>query len=167
MEHLPWHTIKLVVSDVDGTLTDAGVYIDEDGKQSKKFNARDGMGFTLLMKAGFKTGMISASINHEIVLTRARMLKLDYCYVGEDDKWTVLQGWCRESGILPGEVLYIGDDLNDLSIMQQVGIAVCPADSANKIKEISHLVLTRNGGDAAFRELADILLASKEKSSLK
>lgn len=152
------NVIKLVVSDVDGTLTDGGIYIDGNGVQSKKFNARDGMGFRLLKKEGIKTALLSASLNSKIVEERAKMLKIDFCHVGDESKLEILQKWAKELNIEPQNIAYIGDDINDLEAMLWCGFNACPADAHEEILAHAQIVLENGGGYGAFREFADMII---------
>lgn len=152
---MPHRQIKLVLADVDGTLTDGGVYILEDGSQFKKFNAKDGMAFKLLKKAGYLTGLISASKSRKMVEERANMLKMDFCYVGDQDKLEVLTAWAHEHEISLDEVAFMGDDVNDLSIIREVGMSACPSDAVNEVKKLVHVVTQAPGGLGAFREWVD------------
>ena len=149
--------IKLLILDVDGTLTDAGIYIMEDGTQFRRFDARDGMGIKEAVKAGIEVGIISHS--HSSVATmverRAHMLGLHYCYVGTESKLSIYRKWMTKLQLKEEEVAFIGDDINDLEIMKTVGLAVCPSDAVESIKDISHIVLTRPGGHGCVREFVD------------
>ncbi|MEQ9402759.1 MAG: HAD-IIIA family hydrolase [Cyclobacteriaceae bacterium] len=147
--------IKFLILDVDGTLTDAGIYILEDGTQFKKFNARDGMGMKEAMKAGVEVGIISHSQVREMVDKRAHMLGLHYCYVGEESKVTICDRWMKKLNLKKEEVAYIGDDINDLEIMQYVGLSACPGDAVEDIKKVSSIILTKNGGEGCVREFID------------
>ncbi|MDR3705526.1 MAG: acylneuraminate cytidylyltransferase [Paludibacteraceae bacterium] len=152
--------IKLFLTDVDGVLTDAGMYYAENGDELKKFNTRDGMGFQLLMKAGIKTGIITSE-NTKIVENRARKLKLDYLYQGkrEGGKLASAIEICNKEGISLDEVAYIGDDINCFDLLSSVGFPACPCDALDKIKAIPNiLILNNKGGDGAVRELADKIL---------
>lgn len=147
--------IKLLILDVDGTMTDAGVYIMEDGKQFKKFNARDGMGIKVAMKAGIEVGIISHSAIREMVESRAQMLGMHYCYVGTEPKVNIYKQWMKKLELTKEEVAFIGDDINDLEIMEAVGLAACPADAVDQIRKISKIILTKKGGDGCVREFID------------
>lgn len=147
--------VKLLILDVDGTLTDGGVYVTQDGKQFKKYNAKDGLGIRELVKSGMQVGIISHSMISEMVTSRAKALGIQNCYVGMEDKLTVLDGWCERLQITRKETAYIGDDINDLGIMKAVGVSACPADAHKKILAISDIKLTRNGGEGAVREFID------------
>jgi len=153
--------IKLVISDVDGVLTDAGMYYGENGDELKKFNTRDGMGFELLRRAGYLTGIITSE-NTAIVERRAKKLKVDYLYQGkrEGGKLEAIQEICTQTGIQLSEVAYIGDDINCLNALQAVGLAACPADANFKIKELSNVILlSSKGGEGCFREFVEYILS--------
>lgn len=147
--------VKLLVLDVDGTMTDAGVYIMEDGRQFKKFNARDGIGIKLAMKAGVEVGIISHSLVTEMVEARANMLGMKYFYIGQEDKLVVLERWMKELDLTLDQVAFIGDDVNDYEIMSNVGVSACPADALPAIKEIANITLEKKGGEGCVREFID------------
>ena len=147
--------IKLVVSDVDGTLTDGGLYINELGHESKKFNVKDGMGFKLLQKSGIKTAFLSHSGTSAMINHRSKALAIDLCYVGKVNKIDILKQWIEELGIKAEEVVFVGDDVNDIEAMQFCGLSACPSDAVKQVLEVSSIILTQKGGDGAFRELVD------------
>ena len=140
--------IKLLVLDVDGTMTDAGVYVMEDGKQFKKFNARDGIGIKMARKAGIEVGIISHSLVTTMVEARANMLGMKYFYIGQEEKMVVLEKWMEELNLSLDQVAFIGDDVNDFDIMSKVGTSACPVDAVPKIKEIASVQLNKKGGEA-------------------
>ncbi|PTB95145.1 acylneuraminate cytidylyltransferase [Marivirga lumbricoides] len=147
--------IKLVLSDVDGVLTDAGMYYSENGDELKKFSTYDGKGFELLRVKGIKTGIITAE---DVALNRkqAKKLQLDFEFHGIKDKASQLKSIIKETGISADEIAYIGDDLNDEEILKTVGVAACPANSISRIKEIPNIIkLQKSGGQGAFREFVD------------
>lgn len=147
--------IKLLLLDVDGTMTDAGIYVMEDGRQFKKFNARDGIGIKMAMQAGVDVGIISHSLVAEMVTARANMLGMKHVYIGQRPKLEVLEEWQHELGLKNEEIAFIGDDVNDYHIMQRVGFTACPADAVDQIKNTVDVVLSKNGGDGAVREFID------------
>jgi len=152
--------IKLLLCDVDGTLTDGGMYYGEDGNEYKKFNTRDGMGLQLLQRQGVKVGIVTSE-NTRIVENRARKLGLDYLRQGARDggKLAAAREICQEMGITLQQVAYIGDDVNCLALLQAVGWAACPADACEQVLNISGIhVLQRRGGDACVREWIDLVL---------
>ena len=120
--------IKLFLCDVDGTLTDGGMYYTENGDELKKFNTRDGMGFQLLREAGIKTGIITSE-ETKIVANRAKKLKVDFLYQGKRNggKLAVAQEVCQQLDITLDEVVYIGDDVNCIDLLKRVGVKACPA----------------------------------------
>jgi YrbI family 3-deoxy-D-manno-octulosonate 8-phosphate phosphatase len=156
----PKPTIKLFLSDVDGTLTDAGMYYGENGEEFKKFNTHDGKGFELLRKAGIKTGIITSE-NTKIVSNRAKKLKVDYLYQGLEHKGKldIAKEICQKEGITLDEVAYIGDDINCKELLQSVGLAACPANALDEIKNISNIIkLSKKGGDGAVRDFVERIL---------
>ncbi|MBC8046666.1 MAG: HAD-IIIA family hydrolase [Fimbriimonadaceae bacterium] len=155
--------IKLFLSDVDGVLTDAGMYYTESGDEFKKFNTHDGMGFNLLQKAGIKTGIITTE-KTKIVENRARKLKLDYVYqgVGFGGKLEAAKKICEKEKISLNEVAYVGDDINCIELLEVVGIAACPANATKLVKRISGIIqLEKAGGEGAVREFVEIILNTK------
>lgn len=150
--------IKLFLTDVDGVLTDAGMYYSENGDELKKFNTRDGKAFELLRNAGIKTGIITSE-KTEIVEKRAKKLIVDYLYQGAIDKLPIIEEICKKENISLNEVAYIGDDINDELALKKVGFPSCPQDANIKIKDIHNIkILKTNGGYGAFREAVDFLL---------
>ena len=150
-------SIKLFLCDVDGTLTDGGMYYSESGDELKKFNTRDGMGFQLLREAGIKTGIITSE-DTRIVENRAKKLKVDFLRQGkrEGGKLAAAVDICAEMGIGLDEVAYIGDDVNCIALLESVGLKACPVDAAQKVKDISGIqVMTRRGGEGCVREFAE------------
>lgn len=149
------HEIQLLVLDVDGTLTDGGIYISEKGDEMKKFNTKDGMGIKKLMKTGVEVAFLSASISKKIVHYRAAMLGVRYCYAGNADKEEILNQWLDELDIGFENVAFIGDDINDAKVMQQVGLSACPSDALAEVKNIANIVLEKKGGQGCVREFID------------
>lgn len=151
--------IKLFLSDVDGTLTDAGMYYGNNGEELKKFNTHDGKGFELLRKYGVKTGLITSE-KTQIVENRAKKLKVDYLYQGVEHggKLEVAMKICQKENIDLEEIAYIGDDINCKELLEQVGIAACPTNSLKSIKSINNIIqLSKNGGEGAVREFIEFL----------
>lgn len=155
--------IKLFLSDVDGTLTDAGMYYGENGEELKRFNTHDGKGFELLRNAGIKTGIITSE-KTKIVENRAKKLKVDYLYQGLEHKGKLeaVKEICKKEGILLDEVAYIGDDINCKELLEAVGICACPKNATPSIKSIANIIeLSLSGGDGAVREFVDIILKDR------
>ena len=147
---------KLLVLDVDGVLTDGGMYYTESGDEFKKFNTKDGIAIRHLSTIlKIKVGIISNGINNKLIQRRADLLGISLVYVGTDPKLEVLKDWCEKLTIDLTDVAYIGDDVNDLECMKLVGLPVCPADAVLKIKAVSKIILNRKGGDACIREFIE------------
>jgi len=156
----PKKQIKLFITDVDGTLTDGGMYYSENGDELKKFNTRDGMGLQLLREAGIKTAIITSE-NTKLVENRAKKLKIDILVQGKRDggKLAVAQDLCSQLGISMDEVAYIGDDINCIDLLTAVGIKACPADACEKVKSIPCIkVMEKRGGEGCVREFVEKLL---------
>lgn len=152
--------IKLFIADVDGTLTDAGMYYSENGDEFKKFNTKDGLGIRLLREAGIKTGFITSE-NTKIVENRASKLKVDYLYQGKinEGKLAIAKEICDKERISLEEVAYIGDDVNCIELLNAVGFAACPADAHEKVKAIPNIhVMNISGGAGCVREWIDLIL---------
>jgi len=147
--------LEMLVMDVDGVLTDGGMYYAQSGDEFKKFNTRDGLAIRNLVLSGKKAGFLSSGINNNIIQRRAELLGVQYVYVGTWDKAGVLEKWCNEAGISLSNVAYIGDDLNDLEVFDKVGISFCPSDAAVEIKKKATIVLSKKGGDGCVRELIE------------
>lgn len=155
--------IRLFLCDVDGTLTDAGMYYTENGDEMKKFCTLDGKGMELLRNAGIKTGIITSE-NTEIVKRRAKKLRVDYLYegVGNEGKLVAAMEICSKEGISLSETAYIGDDLNCLELLKNVGCAACPANAVTQIMNLPHIIkMSKKGGEGAVREFADHILNLK------
>lgn len=153
-------SIKLFLSDIDGTLTDGGMYYSENGDELKKFNTRDGMGMGMLREKGIKVGLITSE-NRELNQRRAEKLKLDYFYQGHKNggKLAVAKEICDQMGISLQEVAYIGDDVNCIELLSAVGLAACPMDADARIKAIPGIhVLTKKGGEGCVREYCELIL---------
>ena len=148
---------KLFLSDVDGTLTDGGMYYSETGDELKKFNTRDGMAFQILREKGIKTGIITSE-NTKIVENRAKKLKIDFLVQGKRNvgKLESVKKICNELGISLKEVAYIGDDINDIELLSEVGLAACPADACTELKAVPGIhVMQKNGGEGCVREVVE------------
>ncbi len=149
--------IKLIVLDVDGTMTDGGVYIDNHGEESKKFNIKDGAGIKLAEAVGIEF-MILTGRKSICVEQRAKELSVKYVFQDVNDKGSFLHQFLKENSFLQSEVAYIGDDLNDLPGMSCVGVRVCPSDAADEVKATCDYVLPIKGGFGVVRGFVDLLL---------
>lgn len=159
-KHQGLNGIKLFLCDVDGTLTDGGMYYSETGDELKKFNTRDGVALNLLKEKGIRTGIITSE-NTDIVMRRAKKLKVDYLVQGkrEGGKLDAAKQICHEMKITLNEVAYVGDDLNCKDLLSAVGFAACPADAANEVCAIPGIhVCKKNGGEGVIRELVNNFL---------
>ena len=155
--------IKIILTDSDGVLTDTGVYYSEKGEELKRFSIRDGMGIERLRKhLGIETIIVTGEESGAVV-GRAKKLKLNEYYLGVKDKLKVLDEVLRKNQLSKENVAFIGDDINDFEIMQQVGLSASPADGMSYIRNIADYVCENKGGHGAFREFAELLLAFLSK----
>lgn len=157
--------IKLIVMDVDGTLTDGGVYIDSNGVENKRFDVQDGAGILIAQQVGIEF-MIITGRKSFCVEKRAEELKIKYVYQGVHDKLRHLENFMLSNNLQKDEVAYIGDDLNDYKIMSFVSVSACPNNAVNDIKKISCINLSKNGGNGAVREFIEILLKNRGQWSI-
>ena len=149
--------------DVDGTLTDSKVYYSAAGEELKAFSIRDGMGINLLGRAGIKTAIITSE-NSPIVTARANKLKIDYVILGSRNKKNDLEELVNTADLDLESAAFIGDDINDIQVMQIAGFSACPADAKESVTELADYVCSKTGGHGAVRELAEMILISQNKS---
>lgn len=147
--------IKLLVLDVDGVMTDGGMYFTENGDQIKKYNTKDGLAIMQTINAGMQVAIISSGFAAGMVQKRADMLGIQHCIVTREKKIDVLRQLLIELKLDFDEVAMIGDDINDLEVMKSIGIAACPADAVAAIKSVSHIHLKKIGGRGCVREFLD------------
>ncbi|MDO4317089.1 MAG: HAD-IIIA family hydrolase [Lachnospiraceae bacterium] len=149
--------LKLLVIDVDGTMTDAGIYYDENGNELKKFCTKDAAGFFAAHKVGIQIMVLTG---RECAATTRRMkeMKVEYLYQNVKDKVVFLKQFLAEHGLSKEEVGYIGDDLNDLPPMSLAGYVGCPADSCPEILEIADYISQAKGGQGAVRDVIEHML---------
>ncbi|MBW4613046.1 MAG: HAD-IIIA family hydrolase [Desmonostoc vinosum HA7617-LM4] len=149
--------VKLLALDVDGVLTDGGLYYTDAGEELKKFNVKDGLGLKLLMQAGIDVAIITASTSTS-VLHRAKKLGINYTFIGVENKLSVLENLCQKLNISLEQVAYMGDDLNDIPILQMVGCPLTVADAMSANKAHAIYITELAGGQGAVREICDRLL---------
>jgi 3-deoxy-D-manno-octulosonate 8-phosphate phosphatase (KDO 8-P phosphatase) len=149
--------VQLLSLDVDGVMTDGGIYYDDKGNTFRKFNAQDGMGLVRLRQAGVEVTIISAGAPGAIE-NRARRLGIEYVFTDVSDKLATLGGLAGELGIDMHQVAHMGDDVNDLPLMQASGLAIASANAVPEVLDAAAIVSTRRGGDGAVREVCDAML---------
>ncbi len=153
--------IKMVAFDVDGVLTDGSLTFIEDGKEIKTYDAKDGLGVVMLRKAGLITAIITGRSNNT-VKHRAEVLDIQELYMGQKNKIATLEELVEKYKLKRTEIAYMGDDLPDICVLNEVGLKCCPNDAVKRVKELCNFVSTKNGGKGAVRELCDFILDSKE-----
>lgn len=156
--------IKLLAADVDGVLTDSGMYYSEHGDELKKFNTRDGKGIELLRENGVRVVFVTSE-STQLVKRRARKLGIDALYQGVRDKAAVIEQLIVKYGISRGEIAYIGDDVNDLAALRTVGVAITVADGLLENRRMADYVTQARGGEGAVREVATLILTAKANAA--
>ncbi|MDH7513465.1 MAG: HAD hydrolase family protein [Clostridiales bacterium] len=157
--------VKMIIMDVDGTLTDGTLIVLPDGEEVKSYNVKDGLGILLAHLAGIKTGIITGKTSRALE-RRAARLGIDELHQGILDKKRVLEGILEKHGLRIEEVAYIGDDLGDLEVIRSVGLAAAVADAHPLVKQNSHFICRQEGGKGAVREFIEFILESQKKWSL-
>lgn len=152
--------VALVLTDVDGVLTDGGVYYSARGEEMKRFNIRDGMGVERLLNVGVACGIVTGELS-ESVKRRAEKLHISELHLGVKDKLPCVEAIARRLDLPLERIAYIGDDVNDLAVLERVGLAACPADALQLVRDKVALVCRAPGGFGAFRELAEFILTAK------
>jgi 3-deoxy-D-manno-octulosonate 8-phosphate phosphatase (KDO 8-P phosphatase) len=153
--------VKLLALDVDGVLTDGGLYYTEKGEELKKFNVKDGMGLKLLMEVGVEVAIVTASQSASVSF-RAQKLGINHVFCGVEDKLRVIEDLCQKLQLGLDEVAYVGDDINDLLLLETVGCPLTVADAVAVNKQIAIYVTTQPGGHGAVREICDHILSIKD-----
>lgn len=154
--------IKLIAFDVDGVLTDGSISYTDNGAEIKTFNAKDGQGINMLASAGFLTAIITARTS-PIVERRAEDLNINHVYQGSKSKIMSLIEMMEKYNLDFNEIAYIGDDFPDICILKRAGLACCPQDAIDEIKDTCHLVSQKDGGRGAVREIADFILKNTKQ----
>ena len=154
--------IKILITDVDGVLTDGTVIINCDGSESKKFNLLDGHGIKMWQRAGMKTAIISGRAS-EATTVRAKQLSIEYVKQGYKKKLPAYESLLKDVGLTSEEVVYIGDDLLDLPLVRRASFGVAVANAVDELKESADYITQRNGGSGAVREVIELVLKSTGK----
>jgi 3-deoxy-D-manno-octulosonate 8-phosphate phosphatase (KDO 8-P phosphatase) len=152
--------IRLFATDVDGVLTDAGMYYAESGDEWKKFNTRDGMGIKLLQRAGIITAIVTQE-RTKLVARRAEKLMIPELHQGVMDKLSLVRDMASRHGLTLRQVAYIGDDINDLETLKEVGFSATPADGMPQVAAVVDYICQQKGGEGAVREIIEMILEAQ------
>lgn len=152
--------IRLVLTDVDGVLTDGGVYYSAQGEEMKRYNIRDGMGMVRLKEHGIEVGILTRE-NTPTVVKRAEKLNIALLYEGVTDKLKTLNDIVRKTGFDATAIAFIGDDVNDLEVLREVGLSASPGDALPVVLSAVHYICSLHGGSGAFREFAELILEAQ------
>ena len=149
--------IKLVLTDIDGVWTDGGMYYDNNGNEFKKFNTTDSAGVLFLKELNIPVCIITGEEN-QIVQNRVKKLKIDYLFMGIKNKLAIVNSLCKKLSINFDEIAYIGDDINDIPLLKKVKISATPSDAPEYVKKYAKWIMTKKGGEGAFREFVEKIL---------
>lgn len=155
--------IKLILTDIDGVWTDGGMYYDQMGNELKRFCTYDGGAVSYAHKFGMKVGIITGE-ETKIVENRAKKLKVDFLFQGVSNKLNVVNNLCKKEGYDLKEIAYIGDDVPDIPLLSSGVYSACPANAFDYVKKNCNVVLTKEGGDGAFREFVELIINKKYKT---
>ena len=158
--------LKLVLTDVDGVLTDGGVAYSVHGEELRQFSVRDGLAVELLRKHGIETAFVARD-HAAMIVQRARKLHVKHVFLGDDDKTAALRACLEEAGVTLEEIAYIGDDVDDLEVLRHVGelgLTAATSDAAPDVRALAHYCTDRPGGHDAFREFAETLLTWRREA---
>ena len=150
--------IKLIAFDVDGVLTNGEIIYTDSGEEIKIFNAKDGHGMTMFNRKGFITAIITAR-KSSIVDKRAKDLEITHVFQGSKNKLNSLRELMEKYNLDYSEIAYVGDDMPDICVLEKVGLAFCPADAAEEVRQICHFISSKEGGKGAVREISDFILS--------
>jgi 3-deoxy-D-manno-octulosonate 8-phosphate phosphatase (KDO 8-P phosphatase) len=152
--------IKVVLTDVDGVLTDGGMYYAENGDTMKKFHSRDGMGISLLRKNYISTVIVTKE-KTKFVKKWAKKMNVDKLYDGIIKKEDIIDTVCSQFNVKPNQLAYIGDDVNDVGLLKLVGLSITPSDGVSSVRKICDYVCDTEGGNGVFREVADLIIKNR------
>ena len=153
--------LKLILTDVDGVMTDGSIFVMPDGEEARVFNVRDGYGILLAHAAGIETGLITGRASLTVT-ARAKALGMSVVKQGSMDKSRALDEILAEKSLAPHEVAYIGDDYPDLPVLLRVGLSAVPQDAPLALKEAAFMILSQPGGRGALREFIESILRARE-----
>jgi len=152
--------IKLLLMDCDGVLTDGRLWLTDDGDEQKSFNTHDGLGLSLLHRAGLKSGIITGR-SSKALTRRAKELGVEFLHQGDANKIAAFEQLLQQAGIDEDEVAFVGDDLPDIPIMRRAELAVAVADAVMETRSVAHYVTRAKGGRGAVREVIELILKAQ------
>ena len=156
------NNVRAFIFDIDGVMTNGKVLITTDGEALREINTRDGYALKHASRKGFKIGVISGGTNQS-VKRRLELIGVNKVYIGINEKEKAFSDFINAFKIEPEQVLYMGDDIPDITVMEKVGVATCPQDAVSDIKKISHYVSHKNGGEGCVREIIEQVMRVQNK----
>jgi len=158
--------IRFILTDVDGVLTDGGRYFSSSGEKMKRFHVRDGMAVNILLKNQIHTIIVTKE-KSSIVKNWSDEMNVKETFMGVKNKTSVIPKICKKYNVKLTEIAFIGDDVNDLELLEKVGFSAAPSDTVPLVKDSVNYVCTKSGGNGAFRELAELILRIKFSDTVK
>lgn len=152
--------IKLLCVDTDGVLTDGGIYMAEDGRELRKFSVKDGLGLKRVMAVGIPVAIVSAS-KTKAIAARAEALGIPHCLLGVEDKIGAVSELCAKLGIDMENVAHIGDDRNDMPLLEEAGVALTVANAIDEVKAMAHYISDAQGGNGGVREICELIVEAR------
>ena len=152
--------IKLLICDVDGVMTDGGLFFGDNGLEYKAFHSRDGLGIKMLQRSGIPLAVITARTS-DVVKHRMKNLNIDLVFQGQLSKVQAFKDLCTQLSLTPEQIAYVGDDLVDIPVMKQVGLAIAVADAHKQVKAMAHWTTEHNGGHGAVRDVCELLMEAQ------
>ncbi len=152
--------IKLLICDVDGVMTDGGLFFGDNGLEYKAFHSRDGLGIKMLQRSGIPLAVITARTS-DVVKHRMKNLNIDLVFQGQLSKVQAFEDLCTQLSLTPEQIAYVGDDLVDIPVMKQVGLAIAVADAHKRVKAMAHWITEHNGGHGAVRDVCELLMEAQ------
>lgn len=152
--------IKLLICDVDGVMTDGGLFFGDNGLEYKAFHSRDGLGIKMLQRSGIPLAVITARTS-EVVKHRMKNLNIDLVFQGQLDKVHAFEELCQTQKLTPEQIAYVGDDLVDMPVMKKVGLSIAVADAHERVKHHADWITQHGGGHGAVRDVCELLMKAQ------
>ncbi len=152
--------IKLLICDVDGVMTDGGLFFGDNGLEYKAFHSRDGLGIKMLQRSGIPLAVITARTS-DVVKHRMKNLNIDLVFQGQLSKVQAFEDLCTQLSLTPEQIAYVGDDLVDIPVMKRVGLAIAVADAHKRVKAMAHWTTEHIGGHGAVRDVCELLMEAQ------
>ena len=153
-------TVKLLICDVDGVMTDGGLFFGDNGLEYKAFHSRDGLGIKMLQRSGIPLAVITARTS-DVVKHRMKNLNIDLVFQGQQNKVQAFEALCQTQNLTAEQIAYVGDDLVDMPVMKRVGLSIAVADAHDLVRQHAHWITRHGGGHGAVRDVCELLMEAQ------